>query len=64
MLLLSLTKSLCTTQLRKVKSSAPTLLPVQRVGVLPFATGRIQAVVDGGGTELLKSQGEEMKCAV
>lgn len=59
MLLLGLAKSLCTTQLKKVKSSAPTLLPVQWEGVLPFATGRIKAVVDGGGRELLISQGEE-----
>lgn len=41
MFLLSLTKSLCTTQLEKKKSSAPTPLPVQQVGVLPFAMGRI-----------------------
>ena len=45
------------------KASAPTLLPLQRVGVLPFAMGMIKAVVDGGGTELLKSQAEKMKRA-
>ena len=48
----------------KKTPSAPTLLPLQHVGVLPFAMGMIKVVVDGGGTELLKSQAEknQMRC--
>lgn len=45
------------------KPSAPTLLPLQCVGVLPFAMGLTKAVVDGGETEQLKSQAEKIKCA-
>lgn len=56
---LSLTKSLCTTQLEKIKASAPALLPLLPVGVLLFAMGMTKVVVDGGGTELLKSQPEK-----
>lgn len=46
-LLLSLTKCLCTTQLKKKtnQSSAPMLLALQRVGVLPFAMSTMKAVL-------------------
>lgn len=56
MLLLGPSES--TTQL-KTSPCAPPPLPLQRVGVLPFAMGMIKAVADGGGTELLKSQAEK-----
>lgn len=39
--------------------AAPLLLPLQHVGVLPFAMSMIKAALDGGGTEPLTSQAEK-----